>query len=340
MIKVPGRDMAKPHLPGKQCPFMAVLHVLNGDALRPAFAQAGLRGDVVVCRDMLSEGPVPGGLEREAHWRQRASELETRFDVAPGDYLEGAQGLRTALAEAAKHDEVALWFEQDLFCLVNLAFCLQALAAHPPAKVTFVMPPAPLGAKHGPAMPELFARRTDARPLLAPAQAFWRAYCGDDPRALAAVPRALPWQAEGVQAHFLRFPAPGSGVNVAEAAVLRVLREHGPLQFGELFLRAQEQPGVRVLGSGDLALAAVLRDLARGPDPLVTLENAPDDLRLDMADVMSWEAAAVPEADAVLRGDLDAVAWRGVDRWLGGVHLQGRGPVWRWDALAGRLTQA
>ncbi len=36
----------------------------------------------------------------------------------------------------------------------------------------------------------------------------------------------------------------------------------------------------------------------------------------------------------VLQGHADRVALCGIDRWLGGVHLTGNGPVWRWDRSA------
>ncbi|MPY90871.1 MAG: hypothetical protein GEU99_23525 [Luteitalea sp.] len=39
---------------------------------------------------------------------------------------------------------------------------------------------------------------------------------------------------------------------------------------------------------------------------------------------------------AVLACDVDRVARCGLDRWLGGVHLQGTGPTWRWDDAQGR----
>jgi hypothetical protein len=39
---------------------------------------------------------------------------------------------------------------------------------------------------------------------------------------------------------------------------------------------------------------------------------------------------------AVLDGRADRVALNGLDRWLGGVHLQGRAARWRWhEALQG-----
>ena len=36
---------------------------------------------------------------------------------------------------------------------------------------------------------------------------------------------------------------------------------------------------------------------------------------------------------------LDRVATCGIDRWLGGVHLQGRSRNWRWDDTRQRVTQ-
>jgi hypothetical protein len=40
----------------------------------------------------------------------------------------------------------------------------------------------------------------------------------------------------------------------------------------------------------------------------------------------------------VLAGDADRVRLRGIDRWLGGVHLTGRGPVWRWHQMRATLV--
>jgi hypothetical protein len=33
----------------------------------------------------------------------------------------------------------------------------------------------------------------------------------------------------------------------------------------------------------------------------------------------------------VLAGDADQIALNGIDRWIGGVHLQGHHVPWRWD---------
>ena len=38
-----------------------------------------------------------------------------------------------------------------------------------------------------------------------------------------------------------------------------------------------------------------------------------------------------PDGTRVLRGEADHVALNGLDRWVGGVHLQGTRPPWRFD---------
>jgi hypothetical protein len=54
------------------------------------------------------------------------------------------------------------------------------------------------------------------------------------------------------------------------------------------------------------------------------------------------ELTLTDDGRRVLAGDADRVALCGIDRWLGGVHLTGRGPVWRWNnhTRGGRSTFA
>jgi hypothetical protein len=40
----------------------------------------------------------------------------------------------------------------------------------------------------------------------------------------------------------------------------------------------------------------------------------------------------------VLRGEADQVALNGIDRWVGGVHLQGPEARWRWDEGTESIT--
>jgi hypothetical protein len=76
-----------------------------------------------------------------------------------------------------------------------------------------------------------------------------------------------------------------------------------------------------------------LRELAASPLPLVRLEpGAGGSLR-------SLGISLTSTGREVLEGREDRVRIRGVDRWLGGVHLQGVEAAWRWNPETGRLAR-
>jgi hypothetical protein len=65
--------------------------------------------------------------------------------------------------------------------------------------------------------------------------------------------------------------------------------------------------------------------MAQGSYPLLRLD--PPDRPVERSTVVRLTDAG---AD-VLRGRADQIALNGIDRWIGGVHLQGHRVPWRWD---------
>ena len=51
-------------------------------------------------------------------------------------------------------------------------------------------------------------------------------------------------------------------------------------------------------------------------------------------------AALTPLGREVLAGRADHPALNGLDRWVGGVHLRGLAPKWRWDTARGLVETA
>lgn len=74
---------------------------------------------------------------------------------------------------------------------------------------------------------------------------------------------------------------------------------------------------------GDVQFAACVRDLG----PLVSA-------------VAGAELEITALGRGVVAGDQDRLAIQPLDTWLGGVHLRGDRPRWRWDAARGRLVTA
>jgi hypothetical protein len=315
-----------------------VLHLLNGDATARVFARTGLAGDMLVWRDILVEGPVatPG---------ERAPWLAEHLGIDADAYVRGRREEAAALAAAERHDEVVLWFEQDLFCAVNLWFLLDWFAARggSPARLSLVFPNEVdgvdgfrgLGTLDAWRLASLFERRTPVTgAMLALGRDAFRAYASPDPRALETL-RALggaelPFLATAVRCHLGRFPSVASGVDEVEAEALSAL-EGGPVDFSRLFTTVGVSARVRPHGMGDLQFAARLRELGRGPHPLVTLDPGEPAPRL-------WTLALTPLGRDVGAERADWLAHHRLDRWLGGVHLLGPRPPWRWDSRARRLV--
>ena len=64
------------------------------------------------------------------------------------------------------------------------------------------------------------------------------------------------------------------------------------------------------------------------------LTHSSPSLLVDTADGPS----ITPDGRALLEGRADRIALCGIDRWYGGVHLQGHDVPWRWDDQRGRIV--
>jgi hypothetical protein len=307
-----------------------VLHVLNGNATAAVLAQAGLPGDVLVWRDLLVEGPAA------APPAERAAYLAAQLGLDAAAYVRAVE-TQTARLAASEHDEIVLWFEQDLFCAVTLWSLLDWLGRHrPAARASLVYPPVDedargLGAMSPARLGALFESRAPVGQRTRALGAYaWAAYASADPLATTPLvehePPALPFVRAAFRCHLGRFPSVANGLNEVESATLAALRG-GPRPFGELFREVTAQPHLRRHGMGDVQFASSLRRLM----PLV---------RIAGATVMTAQIHLTPRGDEVDAGELDWLALHAIDTWLGGVHLRQGSPLWRWDGGRGRLVAA
>jgi len=97
-----------------------VLHILNGDSTAYIFAKSNILGDVIVWREMLSEGPLDKDIGSDKFWRIRYSFFENEIDTTRLDYFDRTIKEIIRIENIGNYNEVVLWFEFDLFCQVNL----------------------------------------------------------------------------------------------------------------------------------------------------------------------------------------------------------------------------
>ena len=326
-------------------PARRMLHVTNGDVAAELIRAAGVSGEVAVTVDVLHEGPVPGGLPPE-RWRK----VRARYLAESGyaDYDSALADLTRrdhTLEDYRSYDEVVLWFEHDLFDQLLLIRVLDGFAGRNLGGTELSMicigefpgvaPFHGLGQLTPPQMATLLPRRqrvNEGQKLLA--RDAWRAFCAPDPTGLEALLRRdispLPFLAGALRRHLEDLPWTADGLSRSERQILRGLAE-GASTFEELF-RATQGMEERVY-MGDWSFSRILRDLASLPRPLLRLEAAPSGA------VRAQRVSLTGTGREVLDGRDDWVRIRGIDRWLGGVHLQGREAAWRWEGEAGRVIR-
>ena len=103
-----------------------IYHVLPGDSLAAEFNKTDIEGGVIVCRECLIVGPVDAETPHE-FWDERARFILSEYGEDEIEFHERVADELEKLADVEADDEVNLWFEYELFCSVNMWFCLSLL---------------------------------------------------------------------------------------------------------------------------------------------------------------------------------------------------------------------
>lgn len=325
-----------------------ILHVANGDCTTEIIEAAGLRGATSVWADALQEGPVPGGVSDEELVRVRARYLAGSLadhDEAPSfeQIVARMMSWRSVLDDP--WDEIVLWYEHDLFDQLNLIQLLSHLGqAGVPCPVSLVcigaFPGRPDFKGLGQLTPDELAPLFETRQpvgsaAIALAERAWRAFRASDPRSLEEVlagdTAALPFLAPALARHLEEYPSTVNGLGRSEQHLLELCRS--PIAIAEAFGRMHD--GESAFYVADRSFLGMARELAAASPPLLVITLESDDRGAFPRGTLALTAAG----HEVLGGALDRVHRCGIDRWLGGVHLEGTGPAWRWDPGLRRLAR-
>jgi hypothetical protein len=327
---------------------MRFLHVANGTCTTNIIRAAGIPGLRSQWADVLNEGPVPGGLADE-----ELVAVRERFLVGPDANLEDEHenSLRTWRAAIDRHesyDEAILWFEHDLFDQLNLIQLLTWVRGRVPAAKTVSLvcigsfPGRPTFKGLGELAPDELAslvetRRPVSEAQYALAERAWSAFRASDPEGLDRLWRsdlqALPFLSAALRRFLEEYPWTRDGLSRSERRLLG-LADPGPTDLIAAFPRMPE--GDKAYFITDGSIRSLVETLSRTTPVLLTY-----DAGASTAGQVLHGAVAITNAGRdVLAGRLDRIAACGLDRWYGGVHLQGRGPMWRWDDQAERIRNA
>ena len=99
------------------------IHILNGDALVEKFPDQEIDGKIIVIREAFMEGPVSMQLD-DAFWKKRSEFIHQAYGADQDDYAIQFLDQLGLLDTITAADEVYLWFEDDVFCIVNMLFSI------------------------------------------------------------------------------------------------------------------------------------------------------------------------------------------------------------------------
>ena len=311
---------------------MTTLHLRCGSDIREKLRAAGMVGDFLEYSDPVCQGPVPGGLQDAAFREVRAAFIADAYGIGLNDARTRLESEERGLEAARRYARVVLWFEHDLYDQAILIRVLDRLADETelrrksllicidsfPGVDRFIglgqLEAAQLGTLLRRAEPISEAQVADARRA-------WSQCRAADPRGVAAIVaagvRSLPMLRGALRRHLQDLPWTSSGLSLTQQLILQAV-EAGAERFEEIFRAVSDRDPLPFLG--DRMLAPIVRELSDADHPALIV--AGDGFHLTEL------------GKAVLRGRADWSRLNGIDRWLGGVHLQGRAPAWRWDSKA------
>ena len=329
-----------------------MLHIHNGDSTAGTAKKADISGQHLAWREALVCGPAPGGLSEDEFRSIRARHLAGAYGVDLAKCEKELRAQEDALSRFPDYEEVVLWFEHDLFCQVQLIYLLDWFAQRELGNTKLSMicigefPGIPdfrgLGQLNEEQLTSLLPQRREITPAqLRLGSEAWRAYSSSNPKEIESFLESnlgeLPFLKSALTRHLQRFPSVRNGLGRGENLALELVAD-GQHEFRSLFSEfGKREPEY---GFGDAQVLLEMKRLVNAGKPLLTMIDGANVNGMDSKQITKTVFQITEEGAAVLRGHEDFVGMNGIDLWLGGAHLAGDQPAWRWDELAHRLVMS
>lgn len=323
---------------------MSRLIITNGDMAAEKMREARINGEILCWRDVLHEGPVPETATLEELSVIRADHLAFRGWGSVGSVRESFARRDAVMRALDRFSEVTLWFEHDLYDQLQLLQIVDFLAPDKSllGRCFLIQAGNFIGTEKAARLrTHLKLKQPLGRDQAALAQAAWSAFRAPSPEKWAALLRydisALPFLRPAIMRHLEEFPNPVTGLNRTESFVLSSI-QGGICTPAALFAEFQDSEEAAFMG--DASFFALLDLLASGAAPFITgLQSGPfspsltdEDREAYLSSPLRLTGLGVTTIDR----KKDAINFRRLDRWMGGVHLRNEN-CWRWDATSLRL---
>jgi hypothetical protein len=307
---------------------MARILITNGDHAANALAAHFPDAEILIWRDVLVEGPVPRGIGDERLADIRARHIEEAFGMhdVRADFTRRDQ----AFSRINPSDRVELWFETDLHDQLQLMLVLARFHALPEIPALWLTLAALPLLQHIDEMAARLAHVTRAQ--LAEGVELWSAFRSPDPGPMieaSGAEGALPEARTALYRLLEEYPATHDGLGRIERNALLAIRD-GAIAPMLAFRHYQQTEALPFLG--DLGFFHRLDTLAFAAHPLI--KGIPEggiaqaSRTTQTLEYANAQIGLTENAHRILEGQADFVRLNGIDRWIGGAHLNDL-DVWR-----------
>ena len=293
------------------------LNITNGDCAVNALKEAGVVGDFLPWRDVLHLGPLLPGELMGRFEQSRVLFLSQYFGLTSKEVSEKFKSRQLYLNNLSQYQTIRLWFEHDLYDQLQLIQVLAFLSTSCELqKVRWIVTNQYLGTAHTKDIQELF-RFDLAVPEACWCQApeLWHTLVNESPQLWGEFNFSLledwPFITETFDRLKNEFPDKYTGLSLTQTLLLKTLTSASMPGMAMFEAYGKQEWAVFL---GDAVFEKELAALLHAKCPLLFIETDYGDWGDDV-----W--ALTPVGIDVLIGKKNHVKLNGIDKWIGGVHL-------------------
>lgn len=242
-------------------------HILNGDSLKAQFPD-NIKGELIVARECLVDGNVEGGDLSELY-RSRSQFISENYGAYEvKDYYEKTVPEFRKIQNITEGSDINLWFEDDLFCQVNLWFVMNLIFENYKNQSVFLIRPKTtyeynFGGMNKEELLRGFRNKTKIDlSELKELSKLWKLYqqgnCDEMIKIAEKLKHRFPFLIHAIQAHIDRLPQFGN-LGRPTQSLIQIMDELNTVEFAPIFKAFSRREGI--YGFGDLQVKRILDEI-------------------------------------------------------------------------------
>ncbi len=332
-------------------------HITNDEPTAHLLQRAGMRGLQLAWKDPLYVGPVTKE-SLELRTRNRVKYFSQQGWGEKQSLLSHFQERNLKLKQITEFKKVSLWFDRNMYNQLQLIELLDCLSHYPDISVFLINVSKIIQRENSLNLDKLsvadikslYHRETEitANQLSIGLDA-WRCFAEPDPRYLLHFKRqdmsTMPYLYDAMKRLQQQYPSTMNGLSRTQRQVMDVVDGYPEIGVQAAFEKVQAMEERPFLSPAMFWM--VLKELSRCDAPALEIWKQEDSKQENASASTSksnlqelFQICHLRITDVgreVLRYHLDWLQVNGINRWIGGVHLQD-GNIWRYDPKRSQLV--